>query len=200
MAEDQTTAMLILASSSPRRRTLLSEAGVAFRAVDPPVDEPAELAGCLSPQRLAEALAYFKARAVAERHSEAMVLGADTVVAAGGDVLGKPENADHARAMLACLSGTRHQVITGVALLGPGRRRMIRSAVTHVTMKPMSEKDIDAYIASGEWQGKAGAYAIQETADRYIEKVEGSFSNVVGLPMELTLAMLEQSSKLQTES
>lgn len=94
--------------------------------------------------------------------------------------------------MLDALSASLHEVITGVALLGPGLRRLIASATTKVTMRPMSRREIDAYVASGEWQGKAGAYAIQETADRYIEKTEGSFTNVVGLPVELTERMIRQ--------
>lgn len=193
MAKQNPAIELILASSSPRRRELLAEAGAKFRVVEPPGEEPTDL-GEESPQRHAEAVAFFKARSVAVMHPSAVVLGADTVVAVNGRILGKPIDAADARGMLETLSGTRHQVITGVALLGPLERRVIRSDTTYVTMKPMSEQDIQGYIDSLEWQGKAGAYAIQETADRYIEKVEGSFSNVVGLPMELTLAMLEEAA------
>ena len=92
--------------------------------------------------------------------------------------------------MLETLSGSRHAVITGVALLGPGPRRLIASDTTHVTMRRMTDDEIQAYLDSGEWQGKAGAYAIQETADRFVTSVEGSFTNVVGLPMELVRRML----------
>ena len=184
---------LVLASSSPRRRELLADAGYQFEVVSPPMDEPDELIHKLPPAQQAESLSYFKARSVADLHPDGLVLGADTVVAVGGQVLGKPTDADDARRMLRTLSSTRHCVITGVTLLGPQRQRLIASEVTYVTMRPMSEQDIEDYIASGEWEGKAGAYAIQETAqDRFVLKVEGSYSNVVGLPMELVTRMLDE--------
>ena len=185
------TFRLILASSSPRRRELLAEAGVAFEVVPPPLAEPATGLEGLAPAAQAEALAYFKARAIGPRE-DAYVLGADTIVAAGDAVLGKPADAGEARAMLLGLSGTRHAVITGVALLAPGGRRRIASATTYVVMRPITPAEVDQYVASGEWEGKAGAYAIQETADRFVERVEGSFSNVVGLPVELVRQMLEE--------
>ncbi len=181
---------LVLASSSPRRRQLLTEAGYAFDAVAPAVEEPSELAADLGPAKTAEALAYFKARSVADRRPEAHVLGADTVVSAGGELLGKPADETDAERMLRRLSGTRHQVITGVALLSPGGGRAIHSEVTHVTMRGMTDEELAGYLASGEWAGKAGAYAIQETADRFVTRLEGSFSNVVGLPMELVGRLL----------
>ena len=175
---------LILASSSPRRRELLERAGYRYRAVDPPIVEPAELGGRLSPSQQAEALAYFKARSVWSDAAEADVLGADTIVAVDGEVLGKPKDRLDAQRMLQALSGTRHEVITGVALLGRDGRRCVASVRTYITMHPMSEREIKGYLDSGEWVGKAGGYAIQETADRFVQKVEGSFTNVVGLPME----------------
>lgn len=183
---------LVLASSSPRRRALLSEAGIDHEVVSPPVDEPHDVAGGLSPAQLAEALAYFKARAVADEVDGAAVLGADTICAADGHVLGKPADADEARWMLRKLSSAPHFVITGVAVLGPSVGRLIASDVTRITMKPMSAADIEDYIATGEWDGKAGAYAIQESADRYVTEVDGSFSNVVGLPIELVGQMLRR--------
>ena len=184
---------LVLASSSPRRRELLRQAGIPFRVVSPMVAEPQTTAGSISPRRQAEALAYFKASDVWRRVGEVYVLGADTLVAVGPSVLGKPSGEADARRMLQSLSRTRHEVITGVALLGPGGRRWVQSEVTHVTMRPMSGEEIDAYIASGEWIGKAGAYAIQETADRFVARVEGSFSNVVGLPIELVERMIRRA-------
>ena len=194
---------LVLASSSPRRRELLAEAGYDFEVVDPPIAEPADLGPALMPVGRAEALAYFKARSVAELMSQAYILGADTVVAAAGasgELLGKPADSTEAARMLRRLSGTRHRVITGVALLGPGGYRHISSEVTHVTMRLMTEEEIESYVASGEWTGKAGAYAIQESADRFVEKVEGSFSNVVGLPMELVGRMLAAAGAGRGES
>lgn len=183
---------IILASSSPRRQQLLAEAGYDFVVLSPTIAEPDDAFHGLNPTQQAEALAYFKARTIADRQADALVLGADTIVAVHGKVLGKPDDEADARRMLGLLSGTRHQVVTGVALLDGGRRRLIASDVTHVSMKPLSQQNIDDYIASLEWQGKAGAYAIQETADRYIDRVEGSWSNVVGLPMELLKRMLHE--------
>ena len=184
---------LILASSSPRRRRLLAEAGFDFEVRPPPVEEPSDLAAELPPARRAEALAYFKARRVADQCPQAYVLGADTIVAAGGRILGKPGDRQEAEAMLRCLSGTRHEVITGVALLAPGGHKRIASESTFVTMRPMSDEEIDEYLASGEWIGKAGAYAIQETADRFVDRIEGSWSNVVGLPIERVGRMIAEA-------
>lgn len=184
---------LVLASASPRRQSLMQEAGYRFGVVSPPIAEPDEVIGKLPPAQQAESLAYFKARSVADGRPQSLVVGADTIVAVGGQVLGKPSDAADAGRMLRKLSGSRHVVITGLALLGPGGERLIASDVTYVTMRKMTSRQIDDYIASGEWIDKAGAYAIQETAqDRFIEKVEGSFSNVVGLPMELLDKMLRE--------
>jgi len=171
---------------------LLDEAGLHCRVVEPGIPEPDDMVGRMPPLQQAEALAYFKARAVQQRHRDAVLLGADTIVSIAGQVLGKPADADEARSMLSRLSGTRHEVITGVALLGPDELRIIASDVTHVTMRPITPEEIDAYIESGEWQDKAGAYAIQETADRFVENIEGSFSNVVGLPIGLVRRMLAE--------
>lgn len=186
------TSRLILASASPRRRQLLAEAGFDFDVVEPPVGEPEDLPAGLTPTRRAEALAYFKARLVAERGAGGCVLGADTIVSLGGQVLGKAADCGEAGRMLSRLSGTRHAVITGVALVDQAVGRLIASETTYVTMRPMSDREIADYVHSGEWAGKAGAYAIQETADRFVAKLEGSFSNVVGLPIELVRRMLDE--------
>ncbi len=193
-AESKASALpeFVLASSSPRRQQLLREAGYRFVVIEPSMHEPDEAFTGLSPAQQAESLAYFKARAVADLYAGKCVLGADTIVAVGAMVLGKPADADDARTMLQNLSGTRHCVITGVALLTPDGRRIIASDATFVTMRAITPDEIEQYIASGEWMGKAGAYAIQETADRFVAKVEGSFSNIVGLPMELLARMLER--------
>jgi len=180
-----------LASCSPRRRALLREAGLDFALAQPALNEPRLDETHLSPKAHVEALAYFKARSVAESFPDSAVLGADTIVVLGGCILGKAHDAAGARRMLSALSGSRHAVITGVAVLGPRGRRRIASETTWVTMRPMSEAEIDAYIDSGEWKDKAGGYAIQESGDRFIEKVDGSFTNVVGLPMELLGRMLQ---------
>jgi len=203
------TSRVILASSSPRRRQLLRDGGIDFQAVSPPIHEPAgDQLSRLSPSQQAEALAYFKARTVAEQFPEAMVLGADTIVAAAdGRVLGKPAGPQQAREMIEQLSGTRHAVTTGVALLGPrpgprplgplagGRRRFIASSSSFVTMREMTGAEIQDYIDSGKWQGKAGAYAIQETGDRFIDSVEGSLTNVMGLPMELVQQIITAAQR-----
>lgn len=205
--EQTRTGWLILASSSPRRRELLAEVGVDFVCVDPPLPEPGDDLRGLHPAQQAEALSYFKAREISDKHPDDFVLAADTIVAAAGQILGKPNDEADARRILCALSGTRHAVITGVTLLAPAARssaggpeatwaaptpsRMIASETTYVTMRNLSADEIDSYIASNEWQGKAGAYAIQETGDQYVEMVEGSFSNVVGLPVELVKRMLE---------
>jgi septum formation protein len=191
----------ILASQSPRRRELLQRAGYRFGVIPPGVDEHV-VAFLSRPAAYAEAVAHFKAAAVFRCHRDRVVLGADTVVAQGNRLFGKAGTPDEARAMLAALAGTRQEVITGVAVLlpdlaggdaSPGPRRLLASDTTIVTMRPMTPAEIDAYVASGEWQDKAGAYAIQETADRFIERVEGSFTNVVGLPMELLERLFDKA-------
>ncbi len=180
---------LILASASPRRIDLLRQVGVAPGLIDPPeIDEsvhrrelPADHA-----RRLAEA----KARAVAARHGPAYVLAADTVVACGRRILPKALDAATAADCLALLSGRRHRVLGGVALICPDGRLLHRLVVTAVTFKRLSRDEIDAYIAAGEWHGKAGGYAIQGRAAALIPSIGGSYSNVVGLPLFETAALL----------
>lgn len=183
---------LVLASSSPRRQSLLSQAGYRFEVVYPPVDEPDAILSKLPPAQQAESLSYFKARSVWDAMPDSFVLGADTIVAVGSQVLGKPIDASDARRMLQTLSASRHAVITGVTIIGPQGRRLIASDTTYVTMRHLSADDINGYVESGEWEGKAGAYAIQETADRFVINIEGSFSNIVGLPVELVHKMLDE--------
>ena len=180
----------ILASRSPRRRELLDQAGYRFRVVPPPLDEPPPRPET-TPAQLAEALAFFKASSVHTGHPDDIILGADTVVAVGGEIFGKADDEHHAREMLSGLSGTRHQVITALALVLPAPRadgeprRMLASTVTTVSMRRLADEEIDRYVASGRWRDKAGAYAIQEGGDAFIKELEGSFTNVIGLPMEL---------------
>ena len=190
-------ARVVLGSASPRRRELLRAAGVEFEVVVPAVDEtPAE---GLAPDEVARDLAERKARAVAERcDRDALVLAADTIVAidvAGKPrLLGKPADEDEAGAMLALLSGSRHEVVTGVAAMR-ARDGALASACerTWVTMRPIRAEEIEAYVRSGEWRDKAGGYAIQETADRFVVRLEeGGYDNVVGLPVALALALLER--------
>jgi septum formation protein len=171
---------LYLASQSPRRRELLARAGIRFEIFPADVDEtpaPGE-----SAQKLAERLAEKKARAVAAAHAGDFVLAADTVVEVKNNILGKAADENEARRMLRALSGSEHRVITAYAIIGPRAERM-RAVVTRVFMRLLSEAEIESYLASGEWRDKAGAYAIQGNASAMVEKIEGSVTNVVGLPL-----------------
>ena len=182
--------MLVLASASPRRRELLQSLGVEFRIV------PSDLDEVLAPGPLMAAaarLALDKARAVASRLGEGVVLGADTIVVIDDTALGKPADAADARAMLARLRGREHQVITGIAVVdaGSGRARFT-SVVSRVTMADYADAEIDAYVATGEPMDKAGAYAIQGRGSALVAGLSGSFSNVVGLPLEETAVLLAE--------
>ena len=188
---------LILASASPRRRELLRQAGYRFVTRPPPESREDALGRsikALTPGAYVESMAYLKAAAAIEAHGlkEGLVLGADTVVDLDGQLIGKPNGDEDARQILRRLSGTRHRVLTGLALvdLGTGRR-LLAHEVTLVHMRPMTDAEIAAYVASGEADGKAGAYALQETADRYVESIQGSYTNVVGLPTELLERLLK---------
>jgi septum formation protein len=183
---------LILASNSPRRRLLLAEAGYRFQCAPAKIAEPEPSGGESSPEQWAQALAYFKAREVADRCGPGhVVLGADTVVALGSQTFGKAETAEQARATLATLSHNPHRVITSLALIDTDTdRRLIDFEVSQVTMKPMSDEQIEDYVQSGSWQDKAGAYALQEGADKYVTQIVGSYDNVVGLPVTLARQML----------
>jgi len=183
---------IVLASASPRRRELLAAAGLQFEVLPADVDE--SLPEGIDPAAGAVLLARTKARAVGKRlgDQDALVLAADTIVALGGRFLGKPADADEARAMLRALSRSRHTVVTGVAVLRT-RDGALETGFerTWVTMREIAADEIEAYVRSGEWQGKAGGYAIQETADRFVTKLEeGGFDNVVGLPVRLALDLL----------
>jgi septum formation protein len=185
------TAGLILASASPRRRELLATICPAFDVEPCPFTEPELKSAKPVPSQWAEALAYFKARAVAERHPGCWVLAADTIVVCNGRVLGKPRDPADARAMLEFQAQRPSDVLTGVCLLrrGDDERRYSQVEQTRVWMRddPVAR---GAYLQSGDWQGKAGAYGIQDIRDRLVERIEGSFSNVVGLPLEMVARML----------
>jgi septum formation protein len=180
---------LILASASPRRIALLRAAGFGFKIVPPAIEE--SHSEFFSPIELTLFNAFQKATAVANRHPCAVVLGADTVVALGSEIFGKPADLDDARRMLVRLVGKSHDVITGIALLKANRDQLITRAVrTRVKFRSLSDSEIEAYLKIAKPLDKAGAYAAQDSPDLIIEKVTGSFSNVVGLPMELVGPLL----------
>lgn len=182
---------IILASQSPRRSALLTEAGIPFEAVSPRFEEPPISGRNPDVAGLAEQYSHAKAASLADLYPDRIILAADTIVALGDEVFGKPANVDDARRILSALLGTTQQVITGVTLLHPRTgRRSTGHDVTHVTMRRMTCDELEAYLAGGDWEGKAGAYGIQSEADRFIERCEGSYSNVVGLPLELVIRML----------
>lgn len=184
---------LILASASPRRRELLAQIGIAPDLIDPAdIDETPQRAEL--PRVYAARLSLQKCRAVAARHADvpALVLAADTVVSAGRRILDKPRDAAEAERHLRLLSGRRHRVTTGFALIrtsdGTEWSRLVE---TQVRFKSLSASEIAAYLDSGEWQGKAGAYAVQGLGARFVPWIGGSYSNVVGLPLVEVAGVLE---------
>lgn len=179
---------LILASQSPRRQALLQQVGIVPAGVVPAALDEAPLKREL-PKSHALRLAEAKARAVAPGHEGVAVLGADTVVACGRRILPKAETEDQARACLELLSGRSHVVHGGVCVLWQGRAHL-RHVATRVVFKRLSRSELAAYLASGEWQGKAGGYAIQGLAAAFIPSINGSYSNVVGLPLAETVQLL----------
>jgi septum formation protein len=174
---------LILASASPRRAELLREMGLKFRVV--PSQAPEAHNEQLTARELCQLNAYRKARAIAKKIPDALVLGADTLVHMGTRLFGKPANLKEAERMLERLEGRTHQVVTGICLIHLRRlRQKIFAEATQVTFRPLDAKQIRYYLAAIDPLDKAGAYAIQEKGDLIIERIAGSFSNVVGLPME----------------
>jgi nucleoside triphosphate pyrophosphatase len=180
---------LVLASASARRRELLAQIALPPDAVDPAdIDEtplPREV-----PRRHALRLAEAKARAVAARHPGAFVLGADTVVACGRRILPQALDVETARRCLALLSGRRHRVFGGIAVIGPDGALAARCAESVVTFRRLAPAELDDYLASRDWEGKAGGYAIQGLAARFVRFLGGSYSNVVGLPLFETVSLL----------
>lgn len=179
--------MLILASASPRRADLLTAAGIPFETLPVHLDETA-LPG-EAPEAHVRRLAEAKARAALALRSDARVLGADTIVVLEGRILGKPRDAGEAHEMLRGLAGRCHDVLTGVALVSASGAA-VEVARTRVWFAPMTEADIAEYVGSGEPMDKAGAYGIQGLASRYVERIDGSYTNVVGLPVALVARLL----------
>jgi septum formation protein len=181
---------LLLASASPRRRELLAAAGFAFDAEPVDVDERREPGE--PPALYVDRVARLKASAAAARYPARPVIGADTAVVVDGDVLGKPADANDAARMLRRLAGRSHDVLTGVALAWQGRM-LSEVTRTRVHMDPLSDEEIAAYAATGEPADKAGGYAIQGRASLFIPHIEGSFANVVGLPVAAVLHLLKRA-------
>jgi septum formation protein len=181
--------ILVLASASPRRLELLRQIGIVPDHVEPADIDETPRRGELPAGHVVR-LAEAKARAVWPRYPDAFVLAADTVVACGRRILPKAQDEATARACLDLLSGRRHRVYGGVALLTPGGDLALRRVVSQVTFKRLSEEELSAYLASGEWHGKAGGYAIQGHAAALIPWIAGSYSNVVGLPLYETAQLL----------
>lgn len=196
MSEDQAASerrvpglRLVLASGSPQRQDLLRRAGIDFLIDPADIDEDDRPAGLL-PGDLAEYLAFRKAQTVAQRHPNDLVLGADTVVAFGDAAMSKPVDANDARRMLRLLGGTTHIVITGVALVRKAANVVRRARVlSAVQMRALTPREIDDYIATDQWRGKAGGYGIQDQ-DPFVVRTGGCHTNIVGLPMNRVRQML----------
>ena len=180
---------LVLASASPRRLDLLRQIGIVPDRVDPADIDETPLPGELPASHVVR-LAEAKARAVAARHPGALILAADTVVACGRRILPKAEDEATARVCLELLSGRRHRVHGGVALITPTGDLAMRRVVSHVQFKRLSQPEIDVYLAGGEWHGKAGGYAIQGRAAALVSWLSGSYTNIVGLPLHETAQLL----------
>ena len=178
---------LILGSTSPQRRAILEQLGIPFEVVAPTYVEhdPPDLA----PAELVRAHAEGKARSVHEQGR--LTLGVDTTVALDERIYGKPDDAEDARRMLQDLSGRTHSVVSGLCLLGPNVD-VVAHEVTSVTFRPLNARLVTTYLASGEWEGRAGGYAIQGLGGRLVEQIEGDYLNVVGLPGALLLSLLER--------
>lgn len=177
---------IILASSSPRRKQLLEQIGLRFEIEASNYEEDMTLK--MEPSKLAEFLSLGKAKDVAQKHKDSIIISADTIVAIDGEIFGKPKTPERAKYMLQKLSGKAHSVITGFTIIDTGTNKQITKSVeTKVYFKNLSEKEIDAYIATSEPLDKGGGYAIQGKAGLFVEKIEGDYFNIVGLPI-LSLA------------
>jgi septum formation protein len=173
---------IILASKSPRRKQLLENIGLKFNVVPSNINEALVLIS--SPKKYAETLSLLKAKKVAEKFNDAIIIGADSIVIFKGEIIGKPISLKNAKEILRKLSGQKHMVITGFTVLDSRTNKSKTSSVlSYVTFKRLSEEEINNYVKTGKLTDKAGAYAVQEKAAAFIEKIEGDFFNVVGLPI-----------------
>ena len=181
---------LLLASRSPQRRAILEQLGVPFEVVVPQFEEAGADAGSDPPATVREN-ARGKARSVAGVAAERPVLGVDTEVVVEGQVFGKPGNASEAEAMLEALAGRTHEVVSGLCLLTHGWEEVVHE-VTRVSFRELDARDLAAYIGTGEWEGRAGAYAVQGRGAALVERIEGDYLNVVGLPAALLVRLLAE--------
>ena len=187
----------ILASASPRRRDLLRKAGYCFEIVPSNVDESKYDTDGISSEEHTRILALAKAKDVAMRFPNAVVMGSDTVVDLDGEIIGKPDDVAHAEEIIRKLFSKPHGVITGLALVCIEKNiEIVEADTTIVYPRQLTEAQIADHITNGQWEGKAGAYGIQETGDEFVDRIDGSFTNVMGLPMELTEQLLERLSIL----
>jgi len=183
---------IILASASPRRRELLERAGVIFEIMHSPADEIHDAS--IPPEELCETNAALKAEAVAAIRPDATVIGADTLVFIDGEPLGKPADLDEARAMLRRLAGRVHKVCTGVCVIFPDGRRELFHDTTEVTFRPLDDAAIEGYLTVANPLDKAGAYGIQESGERIIAGISGSYENVMGLPVGMVMDALSRET------
>ncbi len=182
---------LILASSSPRRADLLSQIGLTFEIYPSDIEEPS-FNGSVTPASATQQLASMKAKSVAERYTEGVIIGADTLVAYKNELLGKPDNPEHARSILKKLSGKKHKVVTGVCLINVELSKEVTwNEVTKVHFRELNPMEIEEYVNCGEPLDKAGAYGIQGRGAAFVNRIEGCYFNVVGLPLA---SLIEQLS------
>lgn len=193
-AKSSLEAPFVLASASPRRRELLEKVGLRPPVL--PVDIDEAVAAGERGVDAARRLALAKARAALELRSDRPLLACDTLVVIEGEALGKPRDAEHALEMLTRLSSRWHEVVTGLALVFPAGRERVEHATTRVRFADLAEEEIQAYVASGEAADKAGAYAIQGGASWFVDRVEGSVTNVIGLPLEKVRTMMREEGLL----
>ncbi len=196
---EQSQYSFILASASPRRKKLLTEAGYKFTVVQPDIDESAFPAKGIEACEYAERLALAKAKSVAEKYPDSLVIGADTVVDFQGQIIGKPANAKEAEQITKKLFSRPHKVITGIAIVRLSNGiELSESDTTTIYPKKLTTEQIARHIKSETWRDKAGAYSIKENGDEFIERIQGSLTNVMGLPMELLEQLLKRFIKKET--
>jgi len=192
MPNNSPTHRLVLASQSPRRRELLQSAGYDFGVIVPPDSAECGICSKETPPELVARLAWQKARSVADRIENGLVIGCDTVAECLGQILGKPRHRDHANEMLRLMRGREHRVYSGLCLMSRLNDQVrVEVEVTRLVMDDISDSDLDAYLDTEAWKGKAGAFGYQDGLD-WVHITEGSESNVVGLPMELLTRMIAE--------